>query len=109
MRRTKDGRKRMECEIERRHPARQEELEYPGRIMPDSCVHHWILDSRNIGTCRKCGAIRNFAALLRREEQENHITQRDRFDRAAYSKRPGRPYRVRTDAERWRGRGEQEK
>jgi hypothetical protein len=35
--------------------------------------HWWIIDSQNIGRCRKCNAVKNFAVLLRkylRDEKE---------------------------------------
>ena len=31
--------------------------------MTKRCVHHWLIDSENIGTCRKCGAVRDFGKL----------------------------------------------
>ena len=28
------------------------------------CIHHWIINERDIGTCIKCGAVKDFGALL---------------------------------------------
>ena len=28
-----------------------------------NCVHYWIVDGRNVGTCTKCGEVRDFAKL----------------------------------------------
>ena len=28
-----------------------------------NCVHYWIIDKNNIGTCKKCGAVVDFGAL----------------------------------------------
>jgi hypothetical protein len=25
-----------------------------------TCVHHWMIDNKNIGRCKKCGEIRDF-------------------------------------------------
>ena len=25
------------------------------------CIHHWLIDERNLGVCKKCGAIRQFS------------------------------------------------
>ena len=24
------------------------------------CIHHWLIDERNLGVCRKCGASKQF-------------------------------------------------
>ncbi|GAH83821.1 unnamed protein product, partial [marine sediment metagenome] len=34
----------------------------------DNCVHHWILDDKDIGRCikRGCGAVRDFRKELRK-------------------------------------------
>ncbi|MBA7540292.1 hypothetical protein ES705_32587 [subsurface metagenome] len=34
--------------------------------MANKCVHHWIIDSQNIGRCQKCQAVRDFSKLQRR-------------------------------------------
>jgi hypothetical protein len=26
-----------------------------------NCIHHWMIDERNLGVCKKCGAIRQFS------------------------------------------------
>ena len=31
------------------------------------CIHHWMIDGNNIGTCKKCGEVRDFGALLAKE------------------------------------------
>ncbi len=25
------------------------------------CIHHWLIDQRNLGVCRKCGASKQFS------------------------------------------------
>ncbi len=25
------------------------------------CIHHWLIDERNLGVCKKCGEIRQFS------------------------------------------------
>ena len=30
--------------------------------MKKDCIHHWHLDSKNEGTCQKCGAVKDFRA-----------------------------------------------
>ena len=37
--------------------------------MTEKCIHHWIIDSLNIGTCRKCGEVRDFNRQLREERK----------------------------------------
>lgn len=27
--------------------------------------HHWLIDSQNVGRCKKCGAVEDFGAKLR--------------------------------------------
>ena len=34
------------------------------------CIHYWIVDNKDIGRCRYCGAVEDFGALMRREERE---------------------------------------
>jgi len=31
--------------------------------MNKNCIHHWMIDSQDIGTCLKCGKVRNFRKL----------------------------------------------
>ena len=35
--------------------------------MLQECVHYWYIDSEDKGTCKKCGAKRDFGALLARK------------------------------------------
>jgi len=37
--------------------------------MTEKCIHHWIIDSHSIGTCKKCGEVRHFYQLLLRAER----------------------------------------
>ena len=30
-----------------------------------NCAHHWYVDDKSIGVCRKCGEIRDFGKLYR--------------------------------------------
>jgi len=32
--------------------------------LPGECVHHWDVDGRDVGTCRKCGEVRQFEGAL---------------------------------------------
>jgi hypothetical protein len=27
---------------------------------PEGCVHHWLIDSKDVGQCLKCGVVRDF-------------------------------------------------
>jgi hypothetical protein len=27
----------------------------------DQCIHHWFIDERNLGLCKKCGASKQFS------------------------------------------------
>jgi len=31
------------------------------------CVHHWVIDDHDIGTCKKCGEVKDFGRLLAKE------------------------------------------
>lgn len=33
----------------------------------EPCVHHWLIDEYNVGRCIRCGAVRDFGALLSKE------------------------------------------
>ncbi len=33
-----------------------------------ACVHHWHIDRLDIGTCQKCGKVKNFHKFLNREK-----------------------------------------
>jgi len=30
----------------------------------DNCTHYWVIDSNNVGHCRRCGAVKDFGRLL---------------------------------------------
>ena len=34
------------------------------------CIHYWIVDNKDVGRCRHCGAVEDFGALMRREERK---------------------------------------
>ena len=36
-------------------------------------IHYWIIDNRDIGRCRYCGAVEDFSALMRREEHKSAL------------------------------------
>ena len=35
-----------------------------------NCIHHWNVNQQNIGTCVKCGEIRNFAAIAEKKRSD---------------------------------------
>ncbi len=35
------------------------------------CIHYWIVDNRDVGRCRYCGAVKDFYALLRTEGRKS--------------------------------------
>ena len=35
--------------------------------MNDECIHHWVIDASNVGHCKKCPAVRDFGALLKKQ------------------------------------------
>lgn len=37
---------------------------------PDCPPHYWILDSENVGRCRKCPEVKDFGTLLRRRSAQ---------------------------------------
>lgn len=51
----------------------------------NDCIHHWIIDSRNIGRCIKCPAVKDFGALL--EPRERRAVNREK------SRRGGKKYK----------------
>ncbi len=58
--------------------------------MAKRCVHHWIIDSENIGRCRKCPAVRDFGKLQWRgkvlwRESALGISERTRIEIVAFS------------------------
>lgn len=34
------------------------------------CVHHWVINDRDVGTCRKCGEVRDFGAVQREQNRK---------------------------------------
>jgi len=36
-----------------------------------ACVHWWLIDAQNKGVCKKCGAHRDFQALLLKVRQSS--------------------------------------
>ena len=34
------------------------------------CVHYWVINDRDVGTCRKCGEVRDFAAARSKRDRE---------------------------------------
>jgi len=51
------------------------------------CVHYWIVDNKDIGRCRHCGAVEDFGALMRREEGKNALKTVSLVESAAAKKR----------------------
>ncbi|MCK4387343.1 MAG: hypothetical protein KAW00_01110 [Dehalococcoidia bacterium] len=37
------------------------------------CTHYWIVDNKDVGRCRHCGAVEDFGALMRREERKSAL------------------------------------
>ncbi len=35
------------------------------------CIHHWLIDARDIGRCQKCGQVRDFCRLMTKEHEKN--------------------------------------
>lgn len=62
------------------------------------CVHHWVINNRDVGTCRKCGEVRDFAAA--RSKQNRGLSSRI----AAISQATWREKQAR-DELRLKGRG----
>ena len=43
-------------------------IERRGRLHEKGqCIHHWVIDENDVGTCKKCGEVRDFRALLATE------------------------------------------
>ncbi len=36
-----------------------------------NCIHRWIINRRHVGTCTKCGEVRDFAELQNQISLEN--------------------------------------
>jgi len=32
----------------------------------NQCVHHWLIDSENVGRCKKCSEVRDFGAMYKK-------------------------------------------
>jgi len=39
------------------------------------CIHHWMIDENNIGTCKKCGDVKDFRTLLAKEGRKKSPQQ----------------------------------
>ncbi len=39
------------------------------------CIYHWLIDACNVGRCQKCGRVRDFARLLRKESGKKKVTK----------------------------------
>lgn len=35
----------------------------PRKVPTPPCVHHWMIDSLNVGKCKLCGQVKDFGAL----------------------------------------------
>ena len=35
-----------------------------------NCIHHWSVNQQNVGTCIKCGDIRDFAAIQNKKQHD---------------------------------------
>jgi len=31
--------------------------------MKEQCIHHWFIDSQNVGRCKKCPEVKDFGAM----------------------------------------------
>jgi hypothetical protein len=47
-------------------------------ILNSLCVHWWMIGEYSVGTCKKCGATRNFEQL-RQEEQTRRTIHRGKM------------------------------
>jgi hypothetical protein len=45
-----------------------------------NCVHHWIIDGHDVGTCIKCGEVRDFVELQARLRPYRRTHMVARFD-----------------------------
>jgi len=41
-----------------------------GEKLTSKCVHYWVINDRDVGTCRKCGEVRDFAAARREKDRK---------------------------------------
>ncbi|MBA7709814.1 hypothetical protein ES703_118740 [subsurface metagenome] len=39
----------------------------------EQCVHHWVVDEFNVGRCIRCGAVRDFGALMNKDKKFTQI------------------------------------
>jgi hypothetical protein len=65
--------------------------QHPEKSSETNCIHHWIIDRHNVGTCQKCGAVVDFAALqgiYRKELSKKHAEAARRT--ARHGERRGR-------------------
>jgi len=71
------------------------------------CIHYWITDSRNVGRCKYCPAVKDFSALLRGEEGKNALKTVSLTKSVAASERWQDPeYQAKQSAamkKRWQG------
>ena len=42
----------------------------PGKRENSKCHHYWVINDRDGGTCRKCGEVKDFAAIRRKLDQK---------------------------------------
>ena len=67
------------------------------------CIQYWIIDNRDVGRCRYCGAVKDFGALLLREEGRNALKTISPVKSAAAKRRWGDPeYQVKQGTARAR-------
>ncbi|MBA7583390.1 hypothetical protein ES708_25333 [subsurface metagenome] len=44
-----------------------------------TCVHHWHIDNQDIGTCQKCGKVKNFHQLPNGVDDVSKVRRRARY------------------------------
>ena len=65
------------------------------------CIHYWIVDNKDVGRCRHCGAVEDFGALMRREERKSALKTVSPVKSAAAKERWQDPeYQVKQSAAR---------
>lgn len=54
------------------------------------CIHHWIIDSCNVGLCKYCGEVRDFEKMRKgmASDRKEYLLQ---LRRNSSSRRRGRP------------------
>jgi hypothetical protein len=58
-----------------KHGAKYRELK-TGRFAKQTCPpHYWLIDSQNIGRCKKCGEKRDFGKALKKEKLFHYYPQ----------------------------------